>query len=314
MSDALRKVQSGQPLAIPASAYNAFIDAAVDLRQRTAHIGQDTRPASLQPGIVLVRNDSGSARARFEVLGIDSPVIAPTDNEVEFKNHVAFKGVMPAVASHTGRFVVLAEPIASGKIGRAFTAGVCPIKLVVPDETQDWRFAEIADGVTAHLEANSQGSAAILWRAGGTGVQWAIVRLGQPVSAQSVIFPVMLSQIGGAQGDGENPATWTYDVVDALSGEPLESAVNPVAAPHRWQRPSAGTMLPATFGYAHFQDDGEGGEDIVLGWINEMADLAVIDLTNLIRYDLASRQLQVNVDGTWTMITGGQAISLAEEL
>lgn len=56
------------------------------------------------------------------------------------------------------------------------------------------------------------------------------------------------------------------------------------------------------------------GGALVLGWINEMADLAVIDLTNLIRYDLASRQLQVNVDGTWTMITGGQAISLAEEL
>ena len=45
MSDPLRKVQSGQPLAIPASAYNAFIDAAVDYRQRTAHIGGGSRPS-----------------------------------------------------------------------------------------------------------------------------------------------------------------------------------------------------------------------------------------------------------------------------
>jgi hypothetical protein len=40
MSDSLKRVQSGEPLFIPASAYNAFIDAALDFRQRTAHLGQ----------------------------------------------------------------------------------------------------------------------------------------------------------------------------------------------------------------------------------------------------------------------------------
>ena len=34
MPDDLRKVRSGQPLRIPAGAYNAFVDAAVDLRTR----------------------------------------------------------------------------------------------------------------------------------------------------------------------------------------------------------------------------------------------------------------------------------------
>jgi len=36
--NALKKVQAGQKLAIPAAAYNAFIDAAVDYRRRTACI------------------------------------------------------------------------------------------------------------------------------------------------------------------------------------------------------------------------------------------------------------------------------------
>lgn len=34
MADAFRKVRSGQPLVIPARAYNAFVDAAVAERRR----------------------------------------------------------------------------------------------------------------------------------------------------------------------------------------------------------------------------------------------------------------------------------------
>ena len=71
MSDALRKVQSGQPLVIPASAYNAFIDAALDFRQRTAHIGQGAQPAFAQASIVLVRNDSGGDRQLVDTLWRD---------------------------------------------------------------------------------------------------------------------------------------------------------------------------------------------------------------------------------------------------
>ena len=311
MSDAMKKVQSGQPLVIPAGAYNAFIDTALDFRQRTTHLGQGRQPSFAQASLVLVRNDSGSDLDRFEILGIDAPVIDPEDNEEAFKNRVAVSGVTPVSDTHVGRFVVLAEPVKSGKIGRAFAAGICPVKIDVADESQDCRFAEIAEDLSSNLEVNPSGSAAILWRAGGTGLQWALVRLGNSSSAKSAILLVTLSQVGGTQGDGENPATWTYDVADALSGEPLESAVSPVAEPHNWQRPSVGAMQPATFGYAHFQDfpdDGEAGEVLVLGWINEMVPSA------LLRYDLASKQLQTYVDGTWTMIPGGQAVSLAGEL
>jgi len=83
---------------------------------------------------------------------------------------------------------------------------------------------------------------------------------------------VDLTQVGGSQGDETNPATWTYDVADVVTGETLESGVDPTAAPHKWQRPSIGWMIPATFGYAHYQSDGSNGYDLVLCWINEMVD------------------------------------------
>lgn len=230
MSDALKKVRSGDPLVIPAAAYNAFIDAAVDYRQRMAHLGQGAQPSNQQASIVLVRNDSGADRQRFEVLGVDSPIIDPSANEEEFKNRVALSCVAPAADTHEGKFVILAEPIASGKIGRAYAAGVCPVKIDVPDEEQEWRYAEIADGVTANLKVGMQGSATILWRAGGTGVQWAVVRLGQPLPMH--VFPVELSQVGGEQGDEENPATWTYDVLDAVTGETSEGTEEPPSESH----------------------------------------------------------------------------------
>lgn len=201
---------------------------------------------------------------------MDAPVIDPASNEEEFKNRLALACGTPAADTHEGRFVVLAEPIASGRIGRAFAAGVCAVKLDVPDEDHEWRFAEIAGSATANLKAHHRGSAMILWRAGGTGVQWAVVRLGKPVPLH--VFPVELSQTGGDQGDESYPATWTYDVKDAETGTTLESGVDPTETPHKWQRPSIGQMIAATYGYAHYEDDGSGGQKLVLGWINETVD------------------------------------------
>ncbi len=105
----------------------------------------------------------------------------------------------------------------------------------------------------------------------GDGTGGASVRLGnQPTH----VFPVDLTQVGGVQGTESSPATWTYDVADVLTSSTLKSTVDPVASPHKWQRPSIGWMIPATFGYAHYQPDGSGGLKLVLGWINEMVDQA----------------------------------------
>ena len=71
MGNYLSKVQSGDPLVVPAQAYNAFIDAAKDFHQRTANLGQQATPGYRSAGIVLVKNESGEDRARFDVLGLE---------------------------------------------------------------------------------------------------------------------------------------------------------------------------------------------------------------------------------------------------
>ena len=262
--DDLKKVTRGAPLRIPAAAYNSFLDAAADYRNRTLGNQAEISPHDSRPGIIYVKNDSGGDRDQFAVLGLDDIVISPDDNEREFRSRVVLSGKTPAKESHLGRFCVLAEPMKSGRIGRAFVDDICQVKLNVPREDEEPRFADIKDGQTGNLEAAVYGSATILWRKGGTGVQWAVVRIGRFPS----LFPVKLEQYSGEQGDDENPATWTYNVIDPVTGEEIEHGVDPVSDPHKWKRPSVGWMIEATFGYAHFKGNG----DLVLGWINEMVD------------------------------------------
>jgi hypothetical protein len=266
MGDTLKKVKPGDPLVIPAAAYNTFVDAAREFLARQHRQAQAGTPSGRHNCIILVRNDSGADRQRYQVLGIDWPIFDPAGDEEAFRNAPALSGVTPAEHDHAGKFVVLAEPIASGRIGCAYAAGVCPVKIDVPDEDYPYRLAEVTDGSADNLTAVKRGSAAILWREGGTGVQWALVRLGNP--PDPAVFPVELHQSGGQQGDEQNPATWTYDLLDVLTGQTLASGVDPTASPHKWRRPSVGYIIPATFGYAHWDADGQ----LVLGWINEVAD------------------------------------------
>jgi hypothetical protein len=79
---------------------------------------------------------------------------------------------------------------------------------------------------------------------------------------------VNLTQTGGSQGTTTTPASWTYSVIDPVTSQTLATSVNPTVSPHKWKRPSAGWMFAATFGYAHFNAQGQ----LVLGWINEMVE------------------------------------------
>ncbi|MCL2640647.1 MAG: hypothetical protein FWD53_07375 [Phycisphaerales bacterium] len=267
MGDSLKKVKTGDKLRIPATTFNAFIDTTRAFQASQRNIGSTPQSAVRSSGIILVRNDSGSDLSRYSVLGIDSPIIKPKDKLDSFKNKVAVVGKTPG-KDHVGKFVVLLEPLKSKAIGMAYGAGICPVKVDVPDEKSEYLYADIADGKTGNLKAKRYGAAAILWREGGTGSQWALVRLGLPMP--TCIFPVKLRQTYGEQGDEKKPATWRYDVLDPITDDTLEGNVNPVTSPHQWKRPSVGYMIRATFGYAHYDKD----DKLVLGWINEQVEQA----------------------------------------
>ena len=175
MGDAFRKVRTGEALAIPANAYNAFIDAALDCRQRQT-IGGGRQPSYRQASIVLVRNDSEADVGQFGVLGISGVVFDPATALEGFQGRVALTGVTPFAGTHEGRFVIAAEPIRSGEIGSAYADGVCQVQVNVTDASHD--YAEIANGDSAKLSSAASGSTYIIWKEAGIGVKWAVVRFG----------------------------------------------------------------------------------------------------------------------------------------
>jgi hypothetical protein len=170
--EALKKVRTGDPLRIPARAYNAFVDAAVDLRHRQQAQEREAHRLRRDTDVVLVRNSTESILDRFEVLGLGGPIFTP-DNALEVER-IAFNGVVPQ-ESHEGRFAILLETAAPGAIVRAALGGVVPVMLEVQDP--DHAFADVLPGSTDRLRSEESGGAQILWKAGSGTPRWAIVRL-----------------------------------------------------------------------------------------------------------------------------------------
>ncbi len=167
MGDNFKKVQTGQPLKIPAETFNAFLDAARDFRSRQQSRESQSEPSFRQSGIVKVKNGSGEDRNRFEILGIDRPIFTPTDNLDTFQNDVLLVGVMPDGEDHPGRFCILLEPLKADAIGLAVIAGVCPVRIDVQEESDT--FAEVQDEDATQLKSSGSGSVTILWKESGTG-------------------------------------------------------------------------------------------------------------------------------------------------
>ena len=180
MGDSLKKVHPGDPLRIPAATFNTLIDVARAHLARKQNVGGQSQAASPPPGVILtIRNDSGSDRDRFEVLGLDEPVFPPEDTSTDMSRGPVMSCVYPAVPDHLGAFVVLLEPIASGTVGRAMIQGAVPVQVDFTD-TDPNTWADISNGVAANLKAMATGSAKILWRTGDpgdTGVEWCICEL-----------------------------------------------------------------------------------------------------------------------------------------
>ena len=159
MGDSLKKVQPGDKLRIPASTFNTFIDVARDHLANRHNAKRRPEMPVQPPGVILtIRNDSGSDRGRFEILGLDEPVFPPEDNTADFSRGPIMSGVYPVDPDHRGAFVVTLEPIASGAIGRATVQGAVYVQVDIADADVDG-WADIEDGETGNLKACLYGSA-----------------------------------------------------------------------------------------------------------------------------------------------------------
>lgn len=191
--DPFKRASSGDKLEIPAAAWNACLDAAEAHRKGAGPPLVNGPQQFRQADIVLVKNSSGSAVGRFGVLGISGVIFTPSAALASFQNQVAFTGVTPTTADHKGKFLVCLDPIADGKVGRAWIAGVCQVQVDVTDAAH--QFAEVKNSDGTKLSSGSSGSARILYSPGGTGTKWCVVRLGD--------------NAGGPVRLGKTTSTWT---------------------------------------------------------------------------------------------------------
>lgn len=184
-----QRVQPGQRYDLQASDINAAREALAYVQAQRRSQRARSGGGGLQSGIVRVRNDSGSPRSQFDVLGITGVIIEAADNLAEFQQRcrICLVGAEPA-AAHAGKFVVLLEPLADGAIGAAVAAGVVQCQVDVQAEGDE--YAEVASGSYA-LASAASGTARILHVPAGTGTQWAVVRLGNAVAGET-----------GGTGDG----------------------------------------------------------------------------------------------------------------
>ena len=219
MGDHLKRVKSGDPLVIPASTFNLFIDAAQAHQAGQRAVGGEGIRSLTRAGTVQVQNDSGADVGRFGVLGIDGPVIGPDDNLVEFQGRLTLSGVTPVAGMHDGRFVILLDPLGAGRIGRACASGLTVARVDVSDVSHG--YADIDDGDASHLASGDSGAAAILWKEAGTGEKWAVVKLGSP-DGTVANFSTMLH----ISGDAGQPGGAWFDMPSYL-GIDLDAGIKP---------------------------------------------------------------------------------------
>jgi len=174
MSQSLTPVNpNSPPLRIRASTYNRIAAAVNQVNATTfgARSAQGGAPAGPE-AVVLVRNDTGATLDRFDAVALDGPLVDPADNASQFTARVAFSAAAPDPDKPVA---ICQQPIKAGKIGPAAVAGVSICKIDVAVEAHGYAVAETGSAI---LASASLGPVEILWKAAGTGPQWAVVRLG----------------------------------------------------------------------------------------------------------------------------------------
>ena len=167
-------ISAGDPLPRRADLLNAQVRAAADLANRPA--GQAGRSfATGNPAVIRIKNNSGSNVAKYGVLGLGDVQVDHATNADAFLQRVYMDGDEPTTGTHEGRFAIAMGAIRDGEIGYAAVSGLVQCQVNVNSQFHDR--ADIKDTYLTQLDSGPVGAAKILWVAGTTGTQWAIVDL-----------------------------------------------------------------------------------------------------------------------------------------
>lgn len=215
MADYLQKVRAGQTYQLRADALNAWSEAAAaERRERFGGGRAAVQESFAQADIVKIRNDSGSARSRWDILALQSPLLTP--GSAAFQRQVAFKGV-PPLSTLGGKFGVLLEPVGAGRIGRAVVSGVTLARIQVDAGQEAYPCADMQTGSYRLRAANS--GIEVLWKETGTGLKWGVIRLVRCGHSGSVTVVSNVTCVGSTLTVYKRILTYEYGLLTNVSNE-----------------------------------------------------------------------------------------------
>ena len=194
MGDQFRKVQPGDPLKIPAEAWNALVDLTQAYKNQQHDLLSQTEGTVRQSNLAKVRNQTGVDLDRFSIVALGTPIITPSANLKEFKRQVSFQGLVPNAATGS-QFGVLLEPLKNNMIGTAVVAG-CVITRVSTGSTT-YSCAETISGQNSYLRNVPHGPASVLWIEASGSVRWAVIRFDEANYEEIVFITSNIPDING---------------------------------------------------------------------------------------------------------------------
>ena len=258
MAGKFRKVSIGEKVKFSAQTHNAMIDAAkAYAASLSGQVGENIGNNFLRNDLILVRNDTGSNRAPFEILGIAGLLITPELNLGTFLDKIGVNGVLPNVIDHSEKFVILTEPIPKDSIGRGWLSGVAQVRIQVSEASQSAVRAGLIDGNSFELKAG-EGGIPIIWKEDGIGTKWGLVRIGGGGGGSGVVFVKIIDYVGSdpetsewlivqkmkrVKTSAEGVSPETYDWVTDGPPEPAECWPNYVAAHYLPMRNQTPTLI-----------------------------------------------------------------------
>lgn len=203
----MKKVKPGESLNIPASAYNAFVDAAIANQNR---INQTTQNKFIgNKNLILIKNNTGGVLSRLDVVGIGEPLYDPAIQPLDFTDDIIFLGEAPDFDDHVGKWAIVLDGCGDGELVRAINNGNVGCKIYAPDEDSlDLQYADLAldDEDNTVLQPVASGSAQILWvddysNRDDNDYVWAMLRLGTLASGgcgETLMYQATSNQTGGS--------------------------------------------------------------------------------------------------------------------
>ena len=198
----MEKVRQGEQVVIKASTWNGFVDAAnwvKDVRQNSLGTGLKS---GIGGGIVPMKNMEETAYPRVSALVITGVAVSPSANEDEFVScPTVFEGQKMTTEREDMPYAILLEPIEPGEIGRAMLLGLTPAKVTIKSAEDQYAVPK-ANSEDGALESSETGVARILWKAGGSGLQWCVLQLGGAGGGKPDEKVAMCKVTGGSSQSG----------------------------------------------------------------------------------------------------------------